>query len=203
MHGILFVALLALTMRVPQFRVWPLLWLVSLTAYFAIVALAPRLRSSLDRLHFGRITPLGVCGAAVIALGTVITLIVFHCWAQPDVSNYRTMLPVQWFGGVAGTAILFPLLNAAFEEFVFRSVIFGSVASQWGNVVAVFVSAALFGYGHMQGYPSGPTGAVLAGVFGLVIGWLRVVTGGIGLPYLVHVVADTTIFILLTRSGVW
>jgi CAAX protease family protein len=82
-------------------------------------------------------------------------------------------------------------------------VLFDSVAAQWGTVVAVVVSAVFFGYGHMQGYPPGPPGVMLAGLFGLVIGSLRAFTGGIGLPYLVHIAADTTIFILITRSGVW
>ena len=81
--------------------------------------------------------------------------------------------------------------------------LFDFVASLWGSVVAVVVSAAFFGYGHMQGYPPGPAGAVLAGIFGLAIGWLRVVASGIGLPFLVHVAADMTVFILLVRSGVW
>ncbi|MEO8791732.1 MAG: CPBP family intramembrane glutamic endopeptidase [Chthoniobacteraceae bacterium] len=177
--------------------------MIPLALYLAIVAIMPPLRATFSRWRFGRITPFVTCAAAIIALGTVITLVVFHHVERPDVSGYRTMLPVQWFGGVIGTAILFPLLNAAFEEIAFRGVLFDSVASLWGNAVAVVVSATFFGYGHTQGYPSGPTGVALAGVFGLVIGWLRAFTGGIGLPYLVHVVADTTIFILLTRSSVW
>ncbi len=202
-HGLIFFALLTLTMQVPQLRVWPLLWVVPLAAYLVLVAVTPSLRATFARWCFGRVSPLTVGAAMFIAVSTVATLAVFHHLAHPDVSSYRTMLPVQWFGGIVGTAIIFPLLNAALEEIVFRSVLFDSVAALWGNAVAVVVSAAFFGYGHLQGYPPGALGAVLAGVFGLVIGWLRVVSGGIGLCWLVHVAADATILILIARSGIW
>ena len=195
--------LLALTMQVPQFQIWPLLWVMPLTAYLVIVAMTPPLRASFSRWQFGRVTPFAAFAAGIIGLSTIITLVVFHRSTHPDVSGYHTMLPMHWFGGIVGTAIVFPLLNAVLEEIVFRGVLFDSIASQWGAAVAIVVSAVFFGYGHMQGYPPGPAGVVLAGVFGLAIGWLRVVTAGIGLPFLTHVVADTTIFILLTRSGVW
>jgi membrane protease YdiL (CAAX protease family) len=203
LHGIFFVALLSLTMQMPQFRIWPLLWVIPLLAYLAMVATIPPLRASFSRWRFGRITPFAVSAAVIIGLSTIATLVVFHRTVHPDVSGYRTMLPVKWFGGIVGTAILFPLLNAALEEIVFRGVLFDSIASQWGSSIAVIVTAVFFGYGHMKGFPPGPIGAVLAGVFGVAIGWLRVTTGGIGLPFLTHVAADTTIFILLMRSGVW
>ena len=37
-------------------------------------------------------------------------------------------------------------------------------------------------------------GAQLAGTYGLALGWLRVFTGGLGLPGLTHITADATIF---------
>ena len=203
LHGLVFFALLTITVQVPPLRVWPLLWVVPLTAYFAIVGITPLLRATFARWRFGRITPFAVSVAAIIALCTVVTLIAFHRCSHPDVSSYRTMLPVRWFGGIVGTAIVFPLLNAALEEIVFRGLLFDSVGALWGNMVAVAVSAAFFGSGHMQGYPSGALGAVLAGLFGLATGWLRMTTGGIGLCWLVHIAADATIFILLARSQVW
>ncbi len=202
-HGLIFFAVLTLMMQVPQLRLWPFLWVAPLALYLALVGFIPPLRATFARWRFGRVSPLTVGSAAFIAVSTVATLAAFHHIAHPDVSGYRTMLPVQWFGGIVGTAVVFPLLNAALEEIVFRSVLFDSVSSLWGNAVAVFVSAAFFGYGHMQGYPPGALGAVLAGVFGLVIGWLRVVSGGIGLCWLVHVAADATILILIARSGIW
>jgi hypothetical protein len=111
LHGILFFALVAITMQVPQLRIWPLLWVIPLAAYLAFVAITPPLRATFFRWRFGRVTPFAACAAAIISLCTVVTLIAFHHFAHPDVSGYRTMLPVQWFGGVVATGIIFPLLE--------------------------------------------------------------------------------------------
>ena len=43
-------------------------------------------------------------------------------------------------------------------------------------------------------------GAVLAGIYGLALGCLRVFTCGLGLPVIAHIVADATIFILVVNS---
>ena len=67
--------------------------------------------------------------------------------------------------------------------------------------VALGGTTVLFGLGHLHGYPPGPLGAVLAGLFGLALGLLRLRTGGLGLAIAVHVSADATIFGLLWSSG--
>ena len=79
---------------------------------------------------------------------------------------------------------------------------FDAVQSEWGGGVAIFATAFLFGYGHMRGYPPGPLGAMLAGIYGLCLGWLRVFAGGIGLGVIAHIAADATIFTIVARSGV-
>ena len=61
--------------------------------------------------------------------------------------------------------------------------------------VTLGVTAALFGLGHLHGYPPGPLGAVLAGLYGVALGLLRWWAGGLGLAVACHVSADATIFI--------
>ena len=128
-------------------------------------------------------------------------LIAFHFLKHPDVGAYAGLLPVSALGGVLAAGVLFSIFNALFEEIVFRGVLFDAVESQWGAWVAVAATAFLFGFGHKHGYPSGQSGMVLAGIYGLGIGWLRVFTGGIGLPVIAHIAADATIFTLVARSG--
>jgi hypothetical protein len=62
---------------------------------------------------------------------------------------------------------------------------------------ALAASSILFGLIHANGYPPGGLGMVLAGVCGLMLGGLRRQTDGLTLPYLTHVGADITIFVLL------
>ena len=86
---------------------------------------------------------------------------------------------------------------------VFRGILFDAVESLWGRWIAAIATAFLFGYGHLHGYPPGVTGAILAGIFGLCEGWLRVFSGGLGLPILAHMVADATIFAIVAHERIW
>ena len=62
-------------------------------------------------------------------------------------------------------------------------------------------TGVLFAMGHLHGYPPGPIGTVLAGIFGFAVGLLRLWAGGLGLAIAVHICADATIFSLLCWSG--
>jgi membrane protease YdiL (CAAX protease family) len=104
--------------------------------------------------------------------------------------------------GIAATGIAFSLLNAVFEEIVFRGILFDAIAP-WGRSNTIFLTSALFGLGHLHGYPPGLVGAILAGVFGAALSGLRLLTGGLGMSIATHVTADATIFILMVRSGVF
>jgi len=202
MHALLLVGFTAVATFIPAFRIWPLLWLVPLLAYTALVAIVPPLRATFRPWRFGRVSTSTVAATIIIAVGSCVVLVAFHFLTHPDVSAYRSFLPISALGGVLAVGVLFSVFNALFEELVFRGVLFDAVESQWGVWVAVVATAFLFGYGHMRGYPPGPLGAFLAGIYGLCLGWLRVFSGGIGLPVMAHIAADTTIFTIVARSGV-
>lgn len=67
------------------------------------------------------------------------------------------------------------------------------LASVWGVRAAVVLQAVLFGAAHFAGFPSGPVGMIMAGVWGFVLGVMRVRSGGILITYLVHVTANAVI----------
>jgi membrane protease YdiL (CAAX protease family) len=133
---------------------------------------------------------------------TTLALVVFQKTVQPDVRSYGAALPVHALGGVVAAGVVFTIVNATLEELVFRGVLFDAVQSQWGAVVAVIGTALLFGIGHVRGYPPGPLGAGFAAVFGLVLGAMRLWTGGLALPIVAHMGADATIYVILAHSGV-
>ncbi len=93
---------------------------------------------------------------------------------------------------------MFSIGNALAEEVVFRGVLFAALEPVVGAGLTVLGTAVIFGWFHLHGYPPGPWGAVLAGLYGLALGWLRAVTKGIGLPVLAHIVADATIFMMVS-----
>jgi membrane protease YdiL (CAAX protease family) len=125
----------------------------------------------------------------------------FHAWVRPEVKELAAGLPVAAFGNVLLAGVCFSVVNATLEEVVFRGVLWGAVADEWNSGVALAVTAVFFGLGHLHGYPPGPVGAVLAGVYGLALGILRWWTGGLALAVGSHACADATIFGLLLWSG--
>ena len=202
-HALVLAGLLVLSTFVPAFRIWPMLWLVPLIGYAAIVASVPPLRTTFRKWRVGQFSTSTVAATIIIAIASCGTLVAFDTYAHPDVSAYAHFLPVAALGGVVTAGIVFSIFNATFEELVFRGILFDSIESQWGVRTAIVTTALLFGYCHMHGYPPGPIGAVLAGIYAICLGWLRVITRGLALPILAHIAADATIYIILARSGVF
>jgi membrane protease YdiL (CAAX protease family) len=93
------------------------------------------------------------------------------------------------------------VLNATLEELLFRGLLWGAVADEWNDRIALAATSLLFGALHLHGYPPGPLGVILAGLYAIGLGLLRTWTGGLGLAVACHICADATIFGLLARAG--
>lgn len=201
MHGFAFFSLLVLTAMLPALQSWPLCWALPLGCYFLLFSCAPPLRDSFRRWHFGQVTRSTVTATAVISVVACGTLAAFQIIENPALGDLGRMLsPLVAFGGIVGAGIAFSICNALLEELAFRGVFFDAAESQFGSGLAILFTAVLFGYGHKGGYPPGPIGAVLAGIYGLALGWLRYISRGLGLPFVSHIAADATIFTILVRS---
>ena len=100
-----------------------------------------------------------------------------------------------WIIVLAGVA--FSLLNAAVEEVVFRGVLMSALSQVLGLPAAVVLQALAFGVLHLHGVPDGPVGMVMAGVWGLLLGVLRLRSRGLLAPYVTHIAADVTIVVLM------
>ncbi len=202
LHGGVYLAFLALlALGPPILLTWPWFWIAPLGGYFAVVALVPPLRRTFSWLRFGTIRWPAVAATTVIIVLTSAVLVLFQVIVRPDVRELGASLPVASLGGVVTAGIVFAVLNATLEELVFRGVLFDAIESQWNWLTAAFATAVLFGIGHRAGYPPGLVGAFLAGLYGFVLGLLRVWVGGLLLPIVAHVAADATIYVLLVQAG--
>ena len=77
-----------------------------------------------------------------------------------------------------------------------------SLESSFGRGAFVCVLQAVgFGVGHYRGFPSGVVGSALAFVFALMMGALRMRGRGMFAPWLAHVCADTTIFVMIAAMA--
>jgi membrane protease YdiL (CAAX protease family) len=153
-------------------------------------------------LRLGRLSAGTVATTLVVMALTSLVLLALQAAIQPNLRSYRDALPFEALGNVAVAGVVFSIVNATLEEVVFRGILFDAVRSQWGVWITLISTAVLFGVGHWRGYPPGALGACLAGVFGFVMGVLRLWSCGLILPILAHVAADATIYCILVRSGI-
>ncbi|MGW0228584.1 CPBP family intramembrane glutamic endopeptidase [Actinopolymorpha singaporensis] len=129
--------------------------------------------------------------ATVLLSGAALTV-----WAlvvRPEPAEYLRelqRLPL-WLAilGIAGFAVV----NPVWEELLFRGVLLSELAAVWGARAGVVLQAALFGVAHFAGFPSGVVGMIMAGSWGFALGVMRLRSGGVLIPYLVHVAANLVI----------
>jgi len=200
LHGVIFVLLLGGALLIPPLRRWPWIWLAPFIGYFVIVAGIPRLRQSMCWLRFGNVTLKWSLITVVLMILTSAALVTFHLAVRPEVTEFRGAFPFEVMGGVVTAGIIFSLVNATLEEWIFRGILFDALHSQWSGAVTVAATSILFGLGHSRGYPPGLLGVGLAMLFGVTTGMLRLWTGGLALPIALHIVADATIYSLLMQS---
>lgn len=131
--------------------------------------------------------------AVVTVLIAVAGLTLFAVVARPQVSSYLLSLRAvpAWLAvlGVIGFAVVNPI----WEEVLYRGVLQGEPVATVGAWPAAVVQAVLFGLSHLYGFPSGWLGVAMATTWGFGLGMIRGRTGGVVVPYLVHVVANLTI----------
>jgi membrane protease YdiL (CAAX protease family) len=198
-HGYLLLLIFAGTRFIPALNQgWPWGLLAPLIGYFIVALSVPTLRRSLVWLRLGRATPGSL---AFTLLLMVVTILVLAAVVRPHDTGHRDFLPFEKSCGLVAAGVLFSVCNALREEFFFRGILFDSLDSLWGKGMAIALSAIIFGLAHLHGVPSGVRGVCLAGIYGLALGGLRVWTGGLLLPIIAHISADSMIFYSLAEAG--
>ncbi|MFU8857938.1 MAG: type II CAAX prenyl endopeptidase Rce1 family protein [Deferrisomatales bacterium] len=182
---------------------WPWKVLLPLLAYLGLAACVPRLRRSWHWLRPGRLGAREALFAGGLAAAGALGAGVWAALAAPDLAPYRRSLPAlaPWLVAPAGAG--FALLNAAMEEAVFRGAILGALERCLRHPSAALgLQALLFGVLHYrEGFPSGVSGVALTAVYGLGLGVLRGLSGGLAAPWLAHAGADAAVYALVVRSA--
>jgi hypothetical protein len=89
------------------------------------------------------------------------------------------------------------ILNAASEEFQFRSVPLAHLRGVFSSGENILLSAAFFGLRHYFGQPSGPLGVAMAGFAGWIWARSMIDTRGGVWAFLIHLVQDVIILSFL------
>ena len=190
---------IALVAAVPLFRLWPLVLLVPLLAYAAVVIAVAPLRRSVGWLRAGRFDG----GTQLLIFVTVIVsamaLVAWVAWTKPDLGHHLALVPNVPIWVLPLTAVAFAALNAAMEEIIFRGVLMEALDSALGaGWRAIAVQAVAFAAGHyLSGFPNGALGFVMVLVYGVLLGLIRRRAAGLLAPWLAHAAADLVIFSIL------
>jgi membrane protease YdiL (CAAX protease family) len=196
-HAILLLLLLLVPLGVPVLTQWPWYLLAPLAAYGLIVCLVRPLRQSVARLRIGRFDRRVFAVTTGIVLVSSAALGVWQIAVQQDFHEQVERLPAWSQEHWVWAGLLFAVVNALLEEIVFRGILWESLTVELGPSKGILAQAVLFGIGHLHGVPEGLVGVGMVTVYGVVLGWLRWVAGGLGAPVIAHVFADATVFTLI------
>jgi hypothetical protein len=94
----------------------------------------------------------------------------------------------------------FAVVNAALEELAYRGVMLEALRATLPTTPAVLIQAAAFGAIHIEGFPRGIAGVVLAMGFGCLMALIRLRAGGMMGPWIGHVLTDAVIVGLLLEA---
>ena len=126
---------------------------------------------------------------------------VFLLWfklARPDVMSLAGLIPMWSPARLVLLGVGFALFNAAWEEMIWRGVVFDALErTRLPSGTVVLMQAVSFGVIHLHGFPSGSVGILLASAYGAILGVLRAQTGGLLVPFVAHAVTDFSIFEIL------
>jgi membrane protease YdiL (CAAX protease family) len=142
-------------------------------------------------LHLRKPVPWTWLGPAFILVFALVLSPYLYLTVHPNFSfSERIVRTFPWSIAVA-------TLNAASEEFQFRSVLLAHLRGVFRPGEMILLTAVYFGLGHYYGQPSGPLGVLMAGFAGWIWARSMIETRGGVWAFLIHMVQDIVIFTFL------
>lgn len=177
---------------------WPLTSVVFLLVYWGVVTRVPWLRESCLWWKKGSYERSDVWLAVAFITVSAVSLVVWSQLTTADLSEFQDFIPDVPIWALFGGLFFYACLNALFEEVVWRGVVMQALESSTGSLTAALIlQSVAFGLWHFVGFPSGWIGVGLAAIFAFMMGLLRVRTRGLLIPFVAHVAADVTIYLIV------
>lgn len=202
-HTTLLVVLVAVIALTPQLResigrlpVAPLL--IPLLVSVLVVAAHPSTRQTFGWMKLGQVSTDMWVLVGLTGLVSAGALLAWAFWTDSFGVGERMMASLAHVPTVVLVLLgipLFAILNAATEEAVFRGVFHTALleSSPWRWLATVVQAAAFAAIHYEMGFPHGPVGYVMVFGYGLLLGYLRLRTGGLLAPIAAHIIADLVI----------
>jgi len=180
---------------------WPLPGLVGVAVYLVAHSLTREPGGHHAVLRLGRLTAADIWMVVGVVVSSGAVLLLFSRLAPPRVGTGASFLTTLTPVSLVAAGVAFAVVNAFVEEFLFRGAMMHHLGPVLGGWTAVVVQALAFGMLHLNGYPYGPAGVVLASVYGVLLGAIRLRSGGLLAPWIAHAVTDVVIFVLIVGAA--
>lgn len=134
---------------------------------------------------------------------TTLALVAFIASGRTDLDSATEGLQSlpPWTLPVAGLG--FVLVNPTVEEILFRGLVQTMVVDVVGrSSVGIVAQAVGFGAIHIDGVPGGVLGVLMAAAWGVVLGTVRHRTDSIRVPWVVHALANLTIYVTVVTLAI-
>jgi len=199
-RGVICGCALLLPRVVPGLGWWPGYLLVPLLIVVGLSFFVPSARGPWPCAQLGRFTAISLVWAVIITAGASAALIMFDRLLPGEVATLARRFPAFVWQWAVPAGVVFSLFNAFLEEVIYRGILHDAIDAAAGRTGAIVLTAVAFGLAHYYGFPSGSVGVVMSIVYGAAMSLLRVLSGGLLLPVLVHACADGTIWWLLLHQ---
>lgn len=138
---------------------------------------------------------------AVVAVSIASVVGIFVWWGQSGGGIFYTQLPAVAYESpviLFGFVMLGSLVNAVFEEGLWRRHLFLQMNFVRRTILRVTILSILFGSVHYFALPGGWDGVMLTTLFSVAASWLVHLSGGrLGLAILAHWIADVSLLSLV------
>ncbi len=183
---------------IPSIGLWPVGPALALLATVLVSWSTGRLARWREWFRVGRIDAGSWAIIAGVAVVSAIALVLWQAFFDGQLPlTYRQLAEsVSTPVAVVG-ALGFAIVNGAIEDSIFFGILLTPLLRYFPPAAAVTMTAIAFGVAHFNGVPNGIVGILLAAVWALMLGYLRMRTEGMLATYLAHIVADATIVAVL------
>ncbi|HYA42246.1 MAG TPA: type II CAAX endopeptidase family protein [Syntrophobacteraceae bacterium] len=181
---------------------WPLPMVFALGAALIAGRLIPFTRGAFGWIKRGNWGRQEIAMTAVVAAISGISLVCWYFIVKPDISDIASRIPDVHPVEVILIGVLFSISNAICEEALWRGMIFDAVERVFSSSAAViFIQALSFGAAHLNGFPRGVSGMVLATIYGCILGYVRQCAKGLMAPIAAHALADAVVYSILVFAA--
>lgn len=176
---------------------WPLPLALGLGASWLLSRQSATLAGPWEGIRLGRITRGDLRLGLGFALVSGLALVTWFVAMKPDVSDLLARLPPWPRPALLALGLIFATVNGLAEELAFRGLLMGALDRTLGPRWSLILQALIFGLMHWNGFPRGPVGVALAGVYGLMMGIIRRRADGMAASWFSHVLTDAVIYGIL------